>query len=183
MKTLIFDGSPREKGDTASLVSEFLKHLDGEHKLVKAYKCDVAACIDCRWCWKNEGCFIKDEMQEIYEYIQECDNVLVASPLHFAEITGKLLSLGSRLQTYYCANYFRKEKPVPKAKKGGIILVSGGIRKLDAPIQSSRMILDHMNARDVFPYIYGSDTNHSQPIDKPEVRRQLKELAEFFNTK
>ncbi|SHJ33065.1 flavodoxin family protein [Parasporobacterium paucivorans] len=181
MKTLIFNGSPREKGDTVSLISEFLKHLDGEYKIVTAYDCNVAACIDCRWCWKNPGCFIQDGMQEIYDYVQECDNVLIASPLHFAEITGKLLSVGSRLQTYYSASYFRKEKPVAKAKKGGIILVSGGIRKLDAPLQSSRMLLEHMNARDVFPYVYGSDTNHGHPADKPEVLQQVKELAEFFN--
>ena len=103
--------------------------------------------------------------------------------LHFAEITGRLLCVGSRLQTYYCANYFRKEKPVEKPKKGGIIIVSGGIRNIDAPLQSSRMILDHVNARDVFTPIYASDTNHGHVMDNPENVKQVEELAEFFNKK
>jgi len=48
-------------------------------------------------------------MQEIYKYIEECDNILIASPLYFSELTGKLLVVGSRLQTYFCARFFRKQ--------------------------------------------------------------------------
>ena len=28
-------------------------------------------------------------MQEIYKYIQECDNIMIASPLYFSELTGQ----------------------------------------------------------------------------------------------
>jgi len=50
-------------------------------------------------------------------YIQECDNILIASPLYFSELTGKLLDVGSRLQTYFCARFFRNEEPIVKSKK------------------------------------------------------------------
>ncbi len=56
-------------------------------------------------------------MQETYKYIEECDNILIASPIYFSELTGALLNIGSRLQTYFCARFFRKEKPIKKAKK------------------------------------------------------------------
>ena len=55
--------------------------------------------------------------REIYAYIEECDNVLIASPVYFSELTGKLLDLGSRLQTYFSAKFFRREQPVAKAKR------------------------------------------------------------------
>lgn len=89
MKTLIFNGSPRINGDTSSLVHKITEKTAGEYRIVDAYRCRISPCLDCRYCWKNNGCAIDDEMQEIYHYIQECDNILIASPLHFSELTGK----------------------------------------------------------------------------------------------
>ena len=108
MKTLILNGSPRKNGDTVSLIHIFLEGLEGEYKLVNAYEDGIGPCIDCRFCWEHDGCSIQDGMQEVYEYIQVCDNILIASPIYFSEITGKLLDLGSRLQTYFCSSFFVK---------------------------------------------------------------------------
>ena len=79
MKTLILNGSPRMNGDTMSLINLVIPKIKGDHKIVNAYHCNKLACLDCRFCWKNSGCAIDDEMQEIYDYIQECDNILIAS--------------------------------------------------------------------------------------------------------
>ena len=125
MKTLIFNGSPRKNGDTMTLVNECLKHLKGSFKIIDAYDCNIQPCIDCRYCWENSGCFLDDEMQEVHNYIQECDNILIASPLYFSEITGQLLAVTSRLQTYFCARVFQKGKSIEKEKKGGVIIVGG----------------------------------------------------------
>lgn len=88
---------------------------------MNAYRCNISPCVDCRYCWNNCGCAIEDEMQEVYNYIQECDNILIASPIYFSELTGKLLDVGSRLQTYFCARFFRKEEPVQKTKRGAVV--------------------------------------------------------------
>ena len=122
MKTLIFNGSPRIQGDTISLVNKVIASIEGEYKLINAYQCEISPCIDCRYCWTNDGCARKDEMQEVYSYIQECDNILIASPVYFSELTGKLLDVGSRLQTYYGARFFRKAEPIAKSKRGAVIL-------------------------------------------------------------
>ena len=37
MKTLIFNGSPRKKGDTAILINEFIRNLEGDYKIINAY--------------------------------------------------------------------------------------------------------------------------------------------------
>ena len=108
MKTLILNGSPRANGDTAALIKLLVNELKGDVKIVDSYKADVKACIDCRYCWKHPGCSIQDGMQEIYDYIQECDNVIIASPIFFTELSGSLLALSSRLQTYFCARFIRK---------------------------------------------------------------------------
>ena len=64
MKTLIFNGSPRVHGDTVSLINRLTKSLEGEYRVVDVYRSNISPCIDCRYCWENSGCVIKDEMQD-----------------------------------------------------------------------------------------------------------------------
>ena len=145
MKTLIFNGSPRINGDTQSLISIIIQNIKDEYKIVNAYRCTISPCLDCRYCWKNRGCAIDDEMQEVYSYIQKCDNILIASPIYFSELTGKLLDVGSRLQTYFCAKFFRKEIAIPRSKKGAVILVGGGDGYMNKAYETAQTLLHHMN--------------------------------------
>lgn len=182
MKTLILNGSPRINGDTVSLINEVDKKLLGEYKIVNAYRCDVSPCMDCRYCRKNEGCSIQDEMQEIYSYIQECDNIIVASPIHFSEITGKLLDLGSRLQTYFCARYFRKKEPIVKPKKGAVILVGGGDGRIDKPYETACTLLHHMNCHNIYSVVFSHKTNKRLAIEDDLVLNGVDDIIKFFNS-
>ena len=107
MKTLIFNGSPRKNGDTSQLLQKFCAGLDGEYRIVRAYDGAIKPCVDCRYCWEHPGCAIKDGMTEIYDWIADCDNVVIASPVYFSELTGPLLSVLSRVQTLFCGRFFR----------------------------------------------------------------------------
>lgn len=183
MKTLIFNGSPRKDGDTAALIDEFVRHLDGEVSLVDVFDRNIASCIDCRFCWENQGCSQSDDMQEVYDAIQECDNILIASPVFFTEVTGQLLVVASRLQTYFCARYFRKEVPVKKEKKGGILLVQGGGHRADKAADTASALLKEMNAADVVPPIFCLETDTTSPVDNAEAMGRVKALAAFFNNR
>ena len=94
MKTLIMNGSPRKNGDTVSLIRKVTEKLTGEFRIIDAYYCSISPCVDCRYCREHSGCSIEDEMQQIYDYIRECDNIIIASPVYYSELTGKLLELG-----------------------------------------------------------------------------------------
>ncbi len=180
MKTLIFIGSPRKKGNTEALVAELLKRLKGETKIVRAYGCDVRACIDCRYCWKNTGCSIKDGMQEIYDDIQEADNIVIASPMYFSELSGQLLAVLSRLQTYWCAKYFRQEEPVPKKKKGGVIIVRGGDGELKKAEGTAKTLLSHMNAKPA-GIVFSDNSDTVASVDNRDAMAELENLAEELN--
>ena len=69
--------------------------------MVNAYRADIRPCIDCRWCFDHAGCAVKDEWQEVLSYIEDCDHIIMASPVYFEEVTGMLLAVMSRLQTYF----------------------------------------------------------------------------------
>ena len=82
MKTLIFNGSPRKNGETAYMIRTLQENLGGDFKVVNAYRADIRPCIDCRWCFDHAGCAVKDEWQEVLSYIEECDHIIMASPVY-----------------------------------------------------------------------------------------------------
>lgn len=181
MKTLILNGSPRKNGDTVSLIHKVIENLEGEYKIINSYDCKISPCVDCRYCKEKSGCSIQDEMQEVYEYIQECDNILVASPIYFSELTGSLLNVGSRLQTYFCARYFRKEQPIKKAKKGAVILVGGGSGSVKKPYDTACCLLHDMNANEIFPVVFSFKTDEVPAIEDENALHGVQKMIEFFN--
>ena len=91
MKTLVFYGSPLENSHTKVLLNAMLEELKGEIKFVDCYRANIAPCKDCKYCFKRQGCSIKDDMQETYAYIKECDAVIIATPMHFGTVSGPML--------------------------------------------------------------------------------------------
>ncbi len=181
MKTLILNGSPRPAGDTVSLIKHLTGLLDGEYKVVDAYRSNISACLDCRYCWKNPGCAIKDEMQDVYRYIEDCDNIVIASPIYFSELTGKMLDVGSRLQTYFCAKFFRKEELSIKPKRGAVILVGGGDGKIEKPYETACTLLHHMNCYDIHEVVCSFNTNVVPAIEDEAAVDGVRRIAEFLN--
>lgn len=176
MKTLIFNGSPRKKGDTMEMINTLTEELGGEIKVVNAYHDGIRPCIDCRWCFENKGCAIKDGMQEIYSYIEECDHIVLASPIYFGEISGMLLAVLSRLQTYFSARYLRKEEPVPKKKTGGILLAAGSFGPREKAESTAQMLLQQLSCENSAT-VYVDGTDKSPVRERAQVLEEIRMLA------
>lgn len=179
-KTLILNGSPRKNGDTSALVDALCKRLDGEVKLVSCYYDKISPCVDCRKCRENSKCAIDDEMQEIYEYIEACDNVVVASPIYFSELSGRLLDVASRFQLYFSAKFFRNEALISKPKKGAVILVGGGSGNPQKAYETAVCLLHQLEVKDVSPLVCCHNTDR-EPALNPETQRQIDSTADFLN--
>lgn len=164
-----------------SLIDVIRENIKGEYKLVNAYRCDISPCVDCRYCWENTGCAIQDEMQEIYDYIQECDNIILASPIYFSELTGKLLDVASRLQTYFSAKILRKEIHIAKPKKGAIILVCGGGAGTDKACDTAEMLLHLMNCSEIHEPVFCKNTDEIPAIENGQAVAGVKDIIKFFN--
>jgi len=146
MKTLILNGSPRPSGDTAALVRALRENLTGEVIEINCYRANISPCVDCRRCTRTPGCAIQDDMQTLYPVIEECDCIVIATPVYFSLPTAPVLSVCSRIQTYFCASFFRKS-PVPiRPKRGGIILTGGGSGSAVPAEETVRRLLKYMKA-------------------------------------
>jgi multimeric flavodoxin WrbA len=180
MKTLIFNGSPRKNGDTAGAVKNFISGLRGEYKTVDAYNSRISPCVDCRYCREKRGCCIDDDMQEVYKYIEECDNILIASPIYFSELTGRMLDVGSRLQMYYSAQFFGNEDLIKKKKKGAVILVGGGDGNIEKPFSTARILLRQMGVTDIFPAVYSHNTDAKSASADDNLLSGINDIVKFF---
>ena len=181
MKTLIINGSPRINGDTAGLLGILKESLAGEYKVVNAYRCNIAPCVDCRYCKEHSGCAVQDDMQEVYSYIRECDSVVIASPVYFSELTGKTLDVCSRLQTFFCARFFRGETPIAKEKRGAVILVRGGGGAPDKAYGTARSLLRLMNCREVYEMVCSHGTDKAPAVEDAQAVEGVKGAAAFLN--
>lgn len=181
MKTLILNGSPHPDGDTAKLLSHCTAALKGEYRIIHAYTADIAPCIDCRVCQKQLGCVIEDEMQQVYAYLSDCDNVLIASPVYFAQPTGKLLDVCSRLQMLFCARLFQNTRLIQKPKRGGVILVGGGNGALDRAYDTAKILLHEMGCDRIHPLVSSHNTDRVPAGEDSAACQGARELAMFFN--
>lgn len=181
MKTLIFNGSPRKNGDTASLINILTDRLHGDIMTVDCYYADISPCIDCRKCRDALMCPINDEMQSIYRYIEDCDNIVIASPVYYSELTGRLLDTASRLQMYFSARFFRKENPPIKPKKGAVILVGGGNGSPQKAFETAVCILHTVNTYDIHPLVCSHSTDNIPAAKDETAVSGVHSIADFFN--
>lgn len=123
-KTLILNGSPRVEGNTAALIAELKRHLQGEVIELSAFRSNIAPCVDCRSCWETAKCAVQDEMQVIYD--DDFDNIVIASPVYYSTLPGSVLSVMSRLQPWHAAKYFLDSPLQLRPKKSAAILTAGG---------------------------------------------------------
>jgi len=180
MKTLIINGSPRPNGDTASLLKNFKQYIGSETVEISAYRDKISPCVDCRRCWENQGCVIKDDMQKIYA--DDFDAVVIASPVYMSNLTGPVLSLASRFQIYFAAARILKMPIERRAKKGILMLVGGGDGGAELAIESAKLIFKMMRAtlndEDI---ILSLQTDKIPAKDDLVAMEKLREVAKRIN--
>lgn len=181
IKTLIISGSPRKNGDVMTLANEMAKYLNGEKSIIYTYYDDISPCLDCRYCWHNYGCSINDKMQEVYKLLNEVDNVILASPLYFSELTGKLLSFASRLQCFYALRCIQKDADFKLKKKNGVIIITGGGDGSPNPaISSAKTILRQINA-ELIGTVLSLRTDDLPAKEDDDALNKVRELALRLN--
>ncbi len=166
MKTLIINGSPRKDGDTAYFIKKIIKEKCN-CDIINAYYADFSPCIDCRQC-KNGQCIYNDEITNVFNKIDDYDNIIVATPLYFNQPTGMLMAMMSRTQLFF--NSKKKLKP----KNGYILVVGGGdsvVNSADAE-KTIRIMLMGLNVK-VKGYVRCLHTSNIKPCNDKEANNEI----------
>jgi multimeric flavodoxin WrbA len=105
MKIMAFNGSPRKKWNTATLLKKALEgasSLGAETKLINLYDLNFKGCISCFACKtkdeKSYGrCAVKDDLTPLLKEILDVQCIILGSPFYFGTVTGQMRSFMERL--------------------------------------------------------------------------------------
>jgi arsenate reductase len=109
MFVLGLQGSPRKKGNTRFLLSEFLEEaerLGATTQMIDVCQKKIDPCMEYILCEKKGICPIDDDMKhEIYPLLRKADAIVVATPIFFYNTTAQLKALIDRSQTLWARKY------------------------------------------------------------------------------
>ena len=120
MKILLINGSPRANGNTAIALHEMEKVFatEGiETEYIQVGNKPIRGCIACGSCAIAGKCVFDDIVNEVAPKFEQCDGIVVGSPVYYASANATLVAFLDRL--FYSANYDMTMK-VGVARRGGL---------------------------------------------------------------
>lgn len=124
MKVLMINGSPNAKGNTYVALHEMERVFADEGigtEILHIGNRDIRGCIGCRQCAKNGKCVFDDAVNEAAEKFEECDGLVVGSPVYYASANATLIAFLTRL--FYSTPFDKTMKvgaAVAAARRGGL---------------------------------------------------------------
>ena len=142
-KVLAIMGSERLNGHTRVLLDYILDEFYSRDivEIVKLKKLNFNGCIDCRGCYQVPHCVINDDMVDLYKKIEECDEIILASPIYFNSVSSIMKKFIDRFQVYWSREYILKLDKL-KEKMATIIMV-GGAKKYNNQFIASELVYEH----------------------------------------
>lgn len=124
MKVLLVNGSPRKEGNTALALNEMAKVFAAEGIeaiTVQVGSQNVRGCIACGKCRELGKCVFDDVVNEYAKVFEECDGIVVGSPVYYASANATLIAFLDRL--FYSTRFDKTMKvgaSVVVARRGGL---------------------------------------------------------------
>lgn len=126
MKVLGIMGSPRIGGNTDMLMDEVLRGARSTGAFAEKIivdELDISPCREFNGCTKTGNCVIRDDMDDIYESLDEADAVIIGAPIFFYGLPAHLKALVDRCQVFWARKYVLKQEPASQERKGAFIAV------------------------------------------------------------
>jgi len=143
MKVLLINGSPHAHGNTYLALNEIASQLQKEgidFEIIQLGTKPVRGCIACGTCKSkadNRCVFDDDLCNAVSAKMQECDGLIVGSPVYYGQPNGTLLSLIQRM--LYSNGEAFSSKPaagVAVCRRGG---ATAALQTLNMPFQILNM--------------------------------------------
>jgi multimeric flavodoxin WrbA len=103
VKLLGLVGSPRKGGNTDTLVDRVMegaKSNQAEVEKVYLRDLDIHPCQGAFSCEARKRCVLPDDMQPLYEKIQQADGIVIGTPVYVGNATGALVNFLGRCRPF-----------------------------------------------------------------------------------
>lgn len=136
MKVLMINGSPHVNGNTYIALHEMEKIFTEENietEILCIGNKDIRGCIGCAKCAETGKCVFDDLVNETAGKFEECDGLVVGSPVYYASANATLVAFMTRL--FYSTRFDKTMKvgaAVAAARRGGLTATFDELNKFFA---------------------------------------------------
>ncbi|MDY0042410.1 MAG: flavodoxin family protein [Desulforhabdus sp.] len=149
-KILAIYGSPRRKGNTATLLKRAVQGAcdagaEVDEVLLRDLK--MSPCLEIYGCKETGRCVIQDDFQKISEQLLTCRGLMLASPIFFYTVSAHTKILMDRCQSLWVKKYWIDKVPFGRrelSRKGLFISVGAtkGKKLFDGTLHTVRYFFD-----------------------------------------
>jgi multimeric flavodoxin WrbA len=179
MKVLGIMGSPRIGGNTDLLMDEALKGARSAGAFAEKIfvdELDISPCRELNGCMQNGRCIIRDDMDDIYQNLEEADALIIGSPIFFYGLPSQLKALVDRCQVFWARKYVLKQETTRPGRKGAFIAVGAtkGVNLFDGAKLTVKCLFDAMGVE------YAEELLIRSVDQKGEVRKHPTAMADAY---
>ncbi|MFC1580323.1 flavodoxin family protein [Thermodesulfobacteriota bacterium] len=143
-------GSPRRKGNTSLLLHkavEGAREAGAQVEELVLRDLKMSPCLEIYGCQKTGRCAIKDDFQAVYDQIEGCKGLILASPIFFYSVSAHTKILMDRCQSLWVKRYWLEKTPLNQkgsTRKGMFISVGAtkGKKLFDGTLLTVRYFFD-----------------------------------------
>ena len=138
MKVMAFNGSPRKKWNTATLLEKALEGAASEGaktELVHLYDLNYKGCISCFACKTRGGksygrCAVRDDLKPVFRRVEKAGAIILGSPVYFGTVSGEMKSFMERLLFPFLTYTEPSHSLFPRKIKTGFIYTMNVTEKI-----------------------------------------------------
>lgn len=178
-------GSPRRKGNTATLLQESVQGARQEGAEVSEYclrDYRISPCLELYACMQDGECSIRDDFQTIRDDIMRARGIMLASPIFFYTVTAHTKAFMDRFQSRWVKKYlldgteFGRWEP----KRSGLFIAAGatkGKRLFDGTVLTVQYFLDVVDATLDRSLLYRGLDRAGDVLAHPEYLQEAREAG------
>ena len=171
-KIVILNGSPRKTGNTTALTAEFTKGAEEAGNTVTEFFLDSMNIHGCKGCFGGHSsrqcpCVQKDDMDQIYPVVRDCDVVVLATPLYYWNMSGQIRTAIDRL--------FALEEGDGNLLRGhgraSVLLMAAEGHGFEDVVLYYDHLMEHLKWKNLGHVLAGGNENIGDIKGKPELQK------------
>ncbi len=182
-KILAIMGSPRKNKNTDAMLDFLLDGVDKEIFSIDKVNLrdqNIGYCTGCDYCGSTGKCVLKDDMQNLYQKIDESDVVVLAAPLYFNSVNGLTKNMIDRSQKYWSLKYSLGQSYKRGENRIGIFLATGGAPYSHQQFDGALPVMDFFFKAINVDYkgnFFVSETDEKPLKHREDIRKKLYEIG------
>ncbi len=153
-KIVAIYGSPRRKGNTATLLSEAVagaREKDFRVEEIVLRDRSISPCLEIYGCRRNGECVIKDDFQAVRDAVLSAEALMIATPIFFYTVSSHVKIFMDRCQSLWVKKYWidRAGYGSGAHRRKGLLISAGatsGKRLFDGTLLTVKYFFDVLDA-------------------------------------